>query len=170
MKCERFRADLALLPHVHRLAELPPGGRDHVAKCESCRTLVLQRIGADRLLGSVEEIEPALAFVDRVVAAALDDAEHLTRVSRWSRAKRVMLAAAVVVGAVGVGLWSARATRTEPGETSMATDVPRELLENLDLFLDDWDEVIEHREELDLLAGLEMAETLDLLEENEARR
>lgn len=161
-----FRERLALEPVVRDLSSLPSELRRAAERDDALRRIVRERIRLDALLDEVDEIdviEPSATFTDDVVREAFrgdrTGARHLVPL-------RTKLAAAAVIAAIlAVGLLLTR-ERSGDEERRVAQEIPAEdpeMIARLDLFLDDWEEVLGHEDDLDMVASLAVAEVLDAL-------
>ncbi len=162
MNVERFREELALVPRLARVEDLPAPLLEAARRVPECWRVAEERARCDRLLDEAPEIEPAPGAAERIVAAALG-AEQGTRARR--RAPRLLsswtalAAAALVVVALGAGYLLQRGD-------GPAQAVDPEVLAQLDLLLD-WDLLDEHGADLDLLASNDLADALNDIEAEE---
>ncbi len=159
MDTERFRHELALLPRVDDIGDLPARLGKAARNSARLRGLVEERIRCDRLLDQAEEIEPPVGLKEAILEAARSDTLAIRPRRRVLRSPVAMALAALVIIAITIGILMR-------GDERGTEKVDPELLSRLDLLLD-WELLEEHGEDLDLLACNDLADILSDFEEEE---
>ena len=173
MNEREFRERLALEPLVplvpltRAVESLPRELRDAALSDASLRSIVEERAQLDALLGQADEIEPPAGFAEAVTREAYrGDRVGPTHIVPL---RTKVAAAAAIAGILTLGIFLTRGdVRDESGQNVAEAPTDPEMLVRLELFLDDWDDVLENEDDLDLAAGLEVAEVFDDLSLNEA--
>ncbi|MFG0318066.1 MAG: hypothetical protein ACF8XB_12390 [Planctomycetota bacterium JB042] len=161
-----FRERLALEPRVAGIESLPDELRVAAQRDPALRRIVDERARIDALLDEADRrdggdaLEPSAGFTDAVVEAALRGDRTAGRHLVPLRTKLAAAAGLAAVLAVGLLIQRERSGAPDAGR-SEATPADPEMIARLDLFLDDWEAVVEHEETLDLVASLEVAEALE---------
>jgi len=174
MNCEQVRTGLALLTRVRDERDLPTALLAHAATCAGCRRAIGQRVAQDEVLEHHAEIEVPPGFEAATVRLALDtSAESLVESTAEPMAKTMakavgtrrlspLAAAALLFVGVSLGLtawhWTGQSAALEPPDP--------ELLARLDLLMD-WDLLVEHAQDIELVDAAELVDVLSDLDDSE---
>lgn len=169
-----FEEALQEIPRLLGWEDLPRDLREAAARDPALRRAATERMRLDRLLGELADERPPADLAERIVARALrGDRTATHRSVPW--VGRIAAAAAVAALLAGAFLLRDRPDDGEGGAPRRAARGPTaagqvdapdpELLARLDLFLTDWEAVVEEGEALDVLAGLDAVRRLEALEE-----
>ena len=167
-----FEEALQEIPRLLGWEDLPRDLREAAARDPALRRAALERMRLDRLLGALEDEQPPAGLTEQIVRRALrGEPAAARRAVRWpARIAVAAAAAALLAGGLFLGGRSERegAAGTPQAARAPAAEVEApdpEILARLDLFLTDWEAVVEEGEALDVLAGLDAVRRLEAIDE-----
>ena len=149
MNCEHFRERLVLLPVLRSEFDLDASAREHARDCLRCGRALADRMALDVLLDAAEDVDPP-ASLRRDVLERVHREPVVAPVTTRLLVRRTALtlsAAALVL----LALMLFHLDRRNGGDAGSKDGVTeRELVANIDLLLD-WEILVEHADDLDLV-------------------